>query len=227
MRIFRHRATRRGFHRTVPISVRIRSRISRRARFLGVVLLIGSAMAGVLLKPSIQGSGAEVVVAKRALPAGHRIAEADLDSIEVFGAWADSVPEDSTRIDSLIGSRLAVPVDLGQQITASMTVSAQLIQRLPEGMVAIGLRVRDPDSLKLIGQSAPVHLFVAGSHGEQVKAEGLLILAPENSRNSHLLPNSDSDSGGNLAFFAVEPSTAEQLAGLNSEAVVVARKTDA
>ncbi|WP_129360042.1 MULTISPECIES: SAF domain-containing protein [Micrococcaceae] len=226
MRIFRHQATRRGFHKTVPISVRLRSRVSRRARFLGVVLLVGSAVASVFLKPSIQGSSAEIVVAKRALPAGHRISEADLESIEVLGAWADSVPEASARIDSLTGSRLAVPVDLGQQVTASMTVSAHLIQRLPDGMVAMGLRVRDPDSLKFIGQSAPVHLFVAGNHGEQVKAEGLLILAPENPQNSPLLQNSGSNSGGNLAFFAVDPSTAEQLAGLNSEAVVVARSPE-
>lgn len=206
----------------MPLGVRIRSRVTRRARLLGVVLLAGVAASAVLLRPPDPGPVTEVWTAARPLPAGHTISAEDLASTAVRVAGGELPTSTGSQKETLLGSRLAVPVDAGHQVTSSMTVSPRLLEMLPQGKVAVGLRVRDPEALKLIGQSAPVRIYVGGVDGERAEADGSLIWVPEKADGHGFLP-ADTGTGGQLAFFAVESASAQKLSHMNGEAFVVAR----
>ncbi|MGK4065213.1 SAF domain-containing protein [Rothia sp. HC945] len=226
MLLFRLRPPfRRRVRPTVPLGVRIRSHLSRRARLLGTVLLIAATFGSWFLPSHPSSPEAQILIAKRRLDPGHHLSSDDIEVVAVRGEGADSLRESTPPLESVVGARLAIAVDRGHQVTGSMTAASDLTRDLPQGTVAVALPVRDAASLRHLGRLAPVDLFAHGDDHERLRAQGFLIMPPESTTDSgpgfsNQAP--DSIPGGNLAFFAVQPDVAEELAGVHEEIVVAA-----
>lgn len=223
MLLFRFRPPFRRVRPTVPIGVRIRSHISRRARLLGTVLLLAATLGSWFLPTHPSNPEAQILIAKRRLPAGHDLSSDDVEVVAVRGEGVESLRESAPPLESVVGARLAVAVDRGHQVTGSITVATDLTRDLPEGTVAVALPVRDAASLRHFGRLTPVDLFAHGDEHERLRAQGFLIMPPDSTTDAGF-PNRapDAASGGNLAFFAVRPDVAEQFASVHEEIVVAA-----
>lgn len=227
MLLFRFRPPFRRVRPTVPIGVRIRSHLSRRARLLGTVLLIAATLGSWFLPTHPSNPEAQILIAKRRLPAGHELSSDDVEVVAVRGEGVESLRESAPPLESVVGARLAVAVDRGHQVTGSITVATDLTRDLPEGTVAVALPVRDAASLRHLGRLTPVDLFAHGDEHERLRAQGFLIMPPDSTTDADAgagFSNRGPDAapGGNLAFFAVRPDVAEQFASVHEEIVVAA-----
>ena len=210
--------------RTVPWGIRWRSRITRRARALGVLLLIAGALSTLLL-PSGSGAdgGAEVLVAAGDQPVGHVLTAEDLRIVDAAGGFAASADApDARRLrEELEGAVLAVPVRSGQQLASGMVLGPGLAEHLPEGQVATSVRARDPQALALLRVGGPVTVIGATAEGGAVEVAGTLLWAPRGAAESTTGLGGGEEPTSRLALVAVTPQDARRLAGLSGEATVV------
>ena len=89
-----------------------------------------------------------VVVAAHDMPAGHTLSHRDLKIVGVPGA----VPPSGARAGpaTVVGARLAGPIDAGEAITRTRLVSAGLAAGLPPTLVAAAVLLDDPRASDLV-----------------------------------------------------------------------------
>ena len=210
--------------RVVPWGIRWRSRITRRARTLGVLLLIAGALSTLLMPrgPAAEG-GAQVLVAAGDRPVGHVLTAEDLRIVDAAGGFADSaqIPDARGLREELEGAVLAVPVRSGQQLASGMVLGPGLAEHLPEGQVATSVRARDPQALALLRVGGPVTVIGATAEGGAVEVAGTLLWAPRGAAESTTGLGGGEEPTSRLALVAVTPQDARRLAGLSGEATVV------
>lgn len=159
---------RRGLHRPViPWNIRLRSALSRRARTLGLSLVLLAALCAIWL-PGESASTASgfAVTATRNLALGDPVGSEDLQIAQAAGPGALTREEAETLRDQLIGRDAAIPLSTGDHLSPGHAVSSKLTLHLPEDHVAAAVRVRDPESLRVLspGQEVTV-LTTPGAAG--------------------------------------------------------------
>lgn len=205
----------------IPLAVRWRHHVSRRLRTVGLLLIIGASLSNMLWSDSGTAGSAHVVLAARDLPLGHRLAASDLRVVEATGPVAEYLPRDPPGPDDLDGETLAVPVNRDQPIFRSLLVSPALTEHLPDGLVAVAVRIHDLDSLVLLGPGAPVRLVTHDGQGNARSMDAVLLWAPRFSDTG--ASRSPTESGKNVIFVGTDTETAAALGSVAEEAIVLAR----
>ena len=162
-----------------------------------------------------------VVVAARALPAGHTLRAVDL-RVDRWPARCRPV-DGASRVPALVGRRTAGPLAAGDAISPRRLVDAGLTAGLLPGTVAVPVDL-DADVRGLVGVGALVDLVAVASPDSvdpsaprartaaQTVAQGVLVLAL-------LLPGTDARGAGaaiSRVVLAVDRATALRIAGLRA-----------
>lgn len=172
----------------------LRHRLPRLGRWARLGLAAGCVVLAALsatrsraaARPAV-AAGVPVVVASRALPAGHALSARDLS---VHRLPLSSVPVGSraSPID-VTGRRLAGPVTAGEPITAGRVLGRGLLTGLPAGTLAVPVSIADSSTADLLHPGDRVDLVVGppasdvpgasarGQSGGHVVATRLLVLA--------------------------------------------------
>lgn len=205
----------------------------RRAQVRRLLAAVGAAAAvGIVVSaylPAEEDAGVDVVVAARALPVGHVVAEDDLQTVR----WpADRRPEAALALPgSAVGRRLASPVTAGEAITTARLVGTGLVAGAPPGTVVVRVPLADPSAAVLAGAGSRVDL-VSTTTGESLASSATVLAADTGADQAAaatpgLLGGSASAPGGTGLLVAVPPSAVAGLAralgdGASSGVFVVA-----
>ncbi|MFI7481788.1 SAF domain-containing protein [Kocuria sp. M1R5S2] len=201
--------------RRYPVSLRLRSALSRRRR-LAAALLAGLAAALVVLRLSPPGTGtAPVVTAAEPLSAGTVVTAEQLLVTDYPHAL---VPEGAVADPAeLVGRTLAAASGRGEPLTAAAVVGPGLLTGRPAGVTAVTLRIHDPGVLRhvrtgdhvdvvhlpdgaagtgeVLGRALPVLWVTTGSGGPGAgllaapagtEEEGLLVVAAPHADGTRL-----------------------------------------
>lgn len=140
-------------------------------RVLGALLAATAAALTVRLAfPPPPPVGVLVPTAARDLPAGHRLAAADLILRRWPGADAPPRPADPA---ALAGHPLVVGVRAGDPLPAAAVVGPALVERLPPGRVALSV----PDVPPLVAQAASAGDRVQLWAGDRLVSRDAVVLA--------------------------------------------------
>jgi hypothetical protein len=169
----------RGAPRVVPVWVRWRSALSRRARGIGALLLILAAAGAILVPRGSPSPPGRLVVAERDLPVGHVLTAGDLLVREASGPDLPRPEEAEALRAELLEAQLAVPVRRGEVLASGMASSGELVRELPEGMVAVSVRAREATSQELLSPGVRATLLASSPEGEVVEAEALILRGPD------------------------------------------------
>ncbi|WP_129656379.1 hypothetical protein [Rothia halotolerans] len=159
--------------------MRWRSALSRRARGVGALLLILAAAAAILVPRGSPAPPGRLVVAERDLPVGHLVTAGDLAVREASGPGLPRAEEAEALRSELLESQLAVPVRRGEVLASGMVSSGELVRELPEGMVAVSVRAREPTSQELLSPGVRATLLASSPEGEVIEAEALILRGPD------------------------------------------------
>ncbi|MEX5294146.1 SAF domain-containing protein [Kocuria sp. CPCC 205268] len=168
----------RPVRRRYPLSLRLRSVLSRRRRLVAA-LLLGLAVGLVVLRLGPpRGSTVPVVTAAEALPAGAAVSP---ERLAVASYPPDLVPEGAVADPAVLAGRvLAGAAGPGQPLTESALVGPGLLTGQARGVTAVTLRIDDPGALRHVraGDHVDVvHLPDGAAPGErQVLGRGLPVL---------------------------------------------------
>ncbi|MCT1367256.1 SAF domain-containing protein [uncultured Kocuria sp.] len=195
--------------------------MSRRSRTLGILLIVGASLVGMLWPSRDASEKSRIVVAAKDLPIGHRIEPSDLKTVEVTGAFSENLPRDPPNPESVEQRTLAVPVMRDQPVFSSMLVSPELTEHLAEGLVAVAVRVRDPEAVSLLGPGASVRVLSHDDHGPVRTTDAILIW----SSRSDDTPSTwaSGDPGKNVVFLGADSESAAVLGSTPDEVLIVAR----
>jgi Flp pilus assembly protein CpaB len=187
----------------------------RRLLALGCLLLAAATALGGHNSAGASGPARPVVVAAHDLAAGRVLTSADL----TVASWAVAQRPASAiaTAPSVIGRRLAGPVDSGEPITGTRLVGAELTSGLPTGLVAASVPLADTAALGLIHPGDSIDLFAAGDATADVSATTLA----RDIRVLAVLPPS-SDGGAGSLVIAVDRVTATNIATANGRAFLAA-----
>ncbi|MCP3424870.1 hypothetical protein NBM05_02200 [Rothia sp. AR01] len=153
--------------------------MSRRARTAGTVLLVLAAVGSVLWPRPSPALPSRLVVAERDLPAGHVLAPGDLAVLEVAGEGLPRPEEAEDLRADLLDSQLALSVRAGEPLTRSASSGGSVARELPEDLVAVSVRARDPASSELVRPGDRATLLTSTAAGEPVEAEAIVLRRAE------------------------------------------------
>lgn len=121
-----------------------------------------------------------VLVAARDLPAGTLLSGADLTAAS---ASRSLLPAGAVReVDSVAGSRLAIPLLAGSPLLETMVIGPGLLAGTPPGTVAVPLRLNDAQTASLLRAGQRVDVVLTEGNGfetpvtSRVLARGLAVL---------------------------------------------------
>lgn len=152
---------------------RVRRAILRRRRLLAALLTGVAAVAGLRAAAPPPEPTVLVVVAAHDLPAGARVTDADLTTVEFRpGSEPDGLVEDPA------GRVLAASLRRGEPVTDARLVGSSLAEGLP-GVVATPVRIPDASVAALLQVGDRVDVLAADPQGgpTQTLAEAALVLA--------------------------------------------------
>lgn len=151
----------------------VRRAVLRRRRLIAALLTGGAVAAGVHAAAGPAPATVPVLVAARDLPAGARIAEADLETVRFS---AGSAPE--AVADDPVGEVLAAPLRTGEPVTDVRLVGPELTVGQP-GLVALPVRLPDPGMVALLDVGDRIDLLATDPQagGASVVATDVPVLA--------------------------------------------------
>jgi pilus assembly protein CpaB len=146
---------------------RIRLAMIRRRRAITAALLAAAVAAGLQAVRPPEPPWTAVMVAARDLPAGHRLAAADV----AVGAWYPAAVPAGT-LQRPAGRVLASAIRRGEPLTDTRVLGDRLLAGLPVGTVAVSVRLADPASALVVrpGERADV---LAGPAEDPLSATAL------------------------------------------------------
>ncbi len=152
---------------------RMRRALLRHRRLLAAVLLC--AAAGTCVEAFLPRGepGAPVIAAASDLAAGTVLAAADLETVTLPSAAVP--PGAETRLDDLLGQRLAAPLRRGDVVTDTRLVGPGLLTGTAPGTVAVPLRPADPSTVRLVGAGQRVDVVVSTGDGYETAAASEVI----------------------------------------------------
>lgn len=182
---------------------------------IGVVITTGSALAGLVLWDS-SSSSRELLVAARAIPAGHVVEGEDLRAVRLRGAEGVSVvPVEEAA--GLVGRAAAVPVAAGALIPADLVDAPGLLP--PSGQILAAVALRPGAVPPQAGPGAAVRVLPAPAGqgapavtGRPVGGWQAVLVGVEPAR---------SGDGGVLVSLQVAEADAVSLAAAGSDVTVV------
>lgn len=183
----------------------VRRTVLSRRRPLAALCAGLSAVAGIRVWHPPAPPTVAVVVAARDLPSGTRLSSDDLD---VRRFPAATVPSGS-QVRAL-GRTLAGPVSRGEPITATRLVSASMLTGYP-GLVALPVRVADPDAVGLL--RAGDHVDLVAADPRRGSASYVAVDAPVLSLPPPSPPDEGTPMPGRLVVLAVPPDEVADVAG--------------
>jgi len=128
---------------------------------VGVLLSAGSAVAGLVVW-SDAGATRELLVAARAIPAGHVVAATDVRAVAVGGAeGVSAVPAEQAA--SVVGRAASVPVPAGALLPAEVVAGAGVVP--PPGSAVVAKAVGPGVVPPLAGPGAAVRVYPAPADG--------------------------------------------------------------
>lgn len=203
-----------------PLSLRLRTAVSRRHRLVAAALC-AVALTLLILRfapPSAQSS--PVVTVVNPVPAGQPLSPGDLEVREVPVDW---VPGGALTDSTLLtGQPATVALSPGQFLTESAVLGPGLLEGQPEGTTAASIRVSDPAVLRHIRPGDRVDVVYqpdsAGGDQQKTVAESVTVLwsAPADAgQDSSLLSASGTDTDLGLVVLAAPRDTASGLAALD------------
>ncbi|MUN61560.1 Flp pilus assembly protein CpaB [Kocuria sediminis] len=215
----------RPVRRRYPLSLHLRSALSRRRR-LAAAVLVSLALGLVVLRLGPPRSGTvPVVTAAEALPAGTVLAP---EQLAVAAYPRGLVPEGAVADPAeLAGRTLAGAAGAGQPVTGSAVVGPGLLTGRPAGATAVTLRIDDPAVLQHV--RAGDHVDVVGlsdgdlSDERRVLGRALPVLwvpSPASGADGGLLGASPGEDAGLLVVGAPHEDAA-RLAGAGPSTVVL------
>ncbi|MBJ7357788.1 MAG: pilus assembly protein CpaB [Nocardioides sp.] len=184
---------------------RVRRAVLRRRRLLAAVLTAVAAVAGLRATAPPPQATVSVLVAAHDLPAGTRLADADLTTLELRpGTEPDGLVPDPT------GSTLASALRRGEPVTDARVLGPALTDGHAD-MVATPVRLPDPAMASLLRAGDRVDVLAADPQGgpTQVLAESALVLAvpaPSDDAVADALP-------GRLVVLGLDGSEVPEVAG--------------
>lgn len=207
----------------IPWTVRIRSALSRRARGLGLLLVTAAALLAVWASPgSTAGQEGFAVTVTKDLAVGDVFEESAVRIEPASGPGAISEAEAEEVRDGLIGAAAAIPVTSGDRLGRGHAVSEALSLNLPPDRVAAAVRVRDPESLRVLSPGREVLALTPATPeapGREIPARVLWIPPAEQNTGWQ-----GSTSGGeDLLLVAVTAEDARALAEAEGAVSVVMR----
>lgn len=117
-----------------------------------------------------------VLVAARAVPAGHVLAPADL---RVLATRADATqPGALTTVEDAVGRRVGASLAPGEALTASRLVPRRSTDGLPRGRVALHVVAADPASVDLLAPGTGVRVYPAAGGAPLALAAQVLATDP-------------------------------------------------
>lgn len=214
----------------IPWTVRWRSALSRRARSLGLLLIcLAALVSAVAPHRAVAAPEHEVLVAARDLPLGTVLAASDLTIVRVAAEAAPAV--DAADRSASLGRRLAVPLRAGEYLPAHALVGTDLAAGLPEGRAAVGVRVKDPQTLQLLAAGSRIRVLGRTSEGQRIDVPGTLLWVPgpdgpTSSAGGLVSGSSATDQGQELALVSVSAEQAPELAVAAGEVVLAVTGPD-
>ncbi|MGK7222801.1 Flp pilus assembly protein CpaB [Kocuria flava] len=163
--------------RRYPLSLHLRTALSRRRRLVAAALLSTALALAVLRLAPPDGPTVPVVVAVRTLPAGSPVTAEDL----AVAAYPRALAPEGAAADpaELAGRTLAGAVVPGQPLTATAVVGPGLLAGRPPGETAVTLRIDDPGALRHVRAGDHVDVVhspdAVGAHRD-VLGRGLPVL---------------------------------------------------
>lgn len=208
----------RAARRRHPLSLHLRSALSRRRRLTAAVLA-GLAVALVLVRlapPEARTvpvvTAAEPMVAGTVVSAGQLAVAAYPHAVVPEGAVSDPA--------ELVGRTLAGPAGPGQPLTTTAVVGPGLLTGRPSGLTAVTLRIDDPGVLRHVraGDHVDVVHLPDGAAAEERRLLGrglpVLWVAPgPPATDAHLLSASSGAGEDGLLVVGARRADAAQLAG--------------
>lgn len=189
------------------------------ARQSVAVLLLGAALL-LALRPAPPGAtaaapvGDPVVVAARDLPPGATLTSGDLVVVRLPPA---AVPDGSSAApDALTGRVLAAGLRGGEPVTDVRLVGPGLTELLPDGRVAVPVRLADLEVASLARPGSRVDVLAARADADraEVVARDALVLAVPGERPEPAVVD------GGLLLLAVDDATAAVLAAAAASATL-------
>ncbi|WP_375491846.1 SAF domain-containing protein [uncultured Jatrophihabitans sp.] len=193
-----------------------------RAALVACCLLLALDSAVIAHARTAAPSAVPVVVAARALPAGHRVSPTDIRIVH----WPRTVraAADLRRRADAVGRRLSAALTPGEPVSSTRLIGSDLTAGLPAGQVVTAVQLADPHAGDLLRTGDRVALYAVpraaddldpaasttgpaspaspAADAPQVLAGGLRVLA--------LVPGSDQE--GAEIVVAAAPSTAARIA---------------
>lgn len=211
----------RAARRRYPLSLHLRSALSRRRR-LAAAGLLGLALALVVLRLAPPQARTEpVVTAARALAAGTVVSAEQL----AVAAYPHALVPEGAAADpaELVGRTLAGAAAPGQPLTEAAVVGPGLLTGQPPGVTAVTLRIDDPGALRHVRAGDHVDVVhrpdeLAGER--QVLGRGLPVLwvsTGPTGEDTGLLSATDGSEDRGLVVVGAPHEDAAQLAGASGD----------
>ncbi len=152
----------------------VRRAVLARRRPLAALLSAVAVLAGLQATTAPPPATVPVLVAARDLPGGSVLEGDDLAAVEFAPA---SVPDD--LVESPVGEVLAAPVTRGEPVTRPRLVGPALSASAPAGVVALPVRLPDPEAAALLRVGDHVDLVATdpAEGGAAVVAHDVAVLA--------------------------------------------------
>jgi len=151
-----------------------------------------------------------VLVAARDLPAGVVLTEGDLDLRDFASGTA---PRGSVPLGDALGRTLAAPLTAGEPVTDVRLVAPGLLEGYP-GLVAVPVRIPDPDAVRLLRVGDRIDLLATDPRGdgtELVAADVPVLALPQATDDSSPIAP-DSTGSGSLIVVGTTSAMSEMVA---------------
>lgn len=180
----------------------VRHHLLRRRRLIAAVLVGAATLIGLRVLAPPPPDTVEVVVARRDLPAGARLAAADLTRVAFPAGLA---PADATV--AAVGRVLAGPIGRGEPVTGVRLVGPALAEA-QAGQAVLPVRLPDPGMASLLRTGDVVDLYATdpGTGEARLLAVGVTVLATPSEAP-------DGPAGGALVVVGVSPTAVLSITG--------------
>lgn len=163
----------------------------------------------------------EIIVANSDIPAGETIRSTDVKELGI--APRSAPPESFSQPDDVIGSQATANIPEGVAITASMLMGREFLELLPDGLVAVPVRLSDPEISQLLQPGDRIDVWSAhdpfsdfdnrAEEDSQVVAQRALVLTSTSRTDSEgVFGMANDPENGGITLLAVSQGEAEKLA---------------